>query len=246
LKTEILGVLFDVCDKKSALETLISYLDSNENHLLITPNPEIVLEANNDGELLHIINKADLVIPDGIGIVWASKLNKIKLKERVAGYDLIQSLLRGGKDKNYTAYFWGGAEGVAYKAAQKTREKYEGVKISGTASGYFDEAREKEIVEEIKILKPNVVLLGLGYPKQEKLAHKYKNVFPSQITACVGGALDVMSGNKKRAPDIFIKFGAEWLYRIVKEKRAKRAARLPIFIVKVVKEKINARKRVSK
>jgi N-acetylglucosaminyldiphosphoundecaprenol N-acetyl-beta-D-mannosaminyltransferase len=121
--------------------------------------------------------------------------------------------------------------------ARRAREK--GVKVVGTASGYFDGQKEKEIIEEIARLKPNIVLLGLGYPKQEKLAHKYKDIFPSQITACVGGSLDVMSGKKKRAPKIFIKLKAEWLYRIVKEKRAKRALRLPAFIIKVLKEKLH-------
>ena len=179
MKTKILGIKFDVCDNVSALETLISYLYSTENHLLITPNPEIVLEANNDRELSHIINKADLVIPDGIGIIWASRLNKIKLPERVAGYDLIQNLLDYVKDKNFSVYFWGGAEGVAREAARRAGGR--GVKIAGTASGYFDAQKETEIAAEIVRLKPNIVLLGLGYPKQEKLAHKYKDLFPAQI-----------------------------------------------------------------
>lgn len=239
MKTNILGVNFDTYTQKEALNKLIGFLKEDKNHMLITPNPEIVLEANKDHELMQIINTSDLVVPDGIGVVMASKLNKIKIKERVAGYDLILSLFNYIKDKNYTVYFLGSGIGVAEIAKTKIEQKYNGIKIVGTHDGYFDNNSEKLIIEQIKNLKPDILLVGLGCPKQEIWANKYKEILPVKLMCCCGGSLDAMSMKVKRAPDIFIKLNLEWFYRLIKQPtRFIRMLRLPLFMLLVIKNKI--------
>lgn len=239
MKTNILGVNFDTYDRKQALEQLIEFLKEDKNHILITPNPEIVLEAKKNEKLMKIINNADLVVPDGIGVVISSKLNKIKITERVAGYDLVLSLFNYIKDKNYTVYFLGSGIGVAEIAKTKIQEKYSGIKIVGTHNGYFDSSNENLIIDEIKSLKPDILLVGLGCPKQELWASKYKEILPVKLMCCCGGSLDAMAMKVKRAPDIFIKLNLEWFYRLIKQpSRFFRMLRLPLFMLLVLKNKI--------
>lgn len=239
MQTEILNVPFDTLTNKEALNRLLLYLNEDKNHIVITPNPEIVIEANKDRDFMNIIKKADLVIPDGIGVVIASKLNKVKIKERVAGYDLTQSLFEKIKYTGHTVYFFGGGKGVTLVAKEKMEQKHKGLKIIGVADGYFDENREKIIIEEIKNLKPDVLLVGLGAPKQEKWIYKNKDILPVKISICVGGSFDGMSGTVKRAPIVFRKMGLEWFYRLLKQpSRIVRMMRLPLFMILVIKNKI--------
>ena len=239
MKTNILNMPIDTFTRQQSLEKLLSFLKEEKNHLLITPNPEIIMEANKDKELMEIIKNADLVVPDGIGVVLASKLNKNKIKERVAGYDLIQNLFDKIKDTNTTVYFFGAGKGVAELAKQKMEQKYKGLKIIGVSDGYFDDQKEKLIIENIQKLKPNILLIGLNFPKQEKWADQYKNILPVQLTCCIGGSFDGMSGTVKRAPVLFQKLGLEWFYRLMKQpKRIVRMVKLPVFVFEVLKEKI--------
>ena len=116
-----------------------------------------------------------MVIADGIGVVWASKYTKKRLPERVAGYDLTQRLFNELKDTHKTIFFFGGAPGVAKEAAEKMMKKYPGLNIVGTRNGYFSKEEEVKIVSDIKALKPDLLLVGLGAPKQEKWIYKYKD-----------------------------------------------------------------------
>lgn len=239
MKTEILNVPFDTLTNKESLNKLLVHLNEDKNHIVITPNPEIVIEANRDNDFMKIIKEADLVIPDGIGVVIASKLNKIKIKERVAGYDLTQNLFEKIKKTGHTVYFFGGAKGVALIAKEKMELMHKGLKIIGVSDGYFNEEREKIIIEEIKKLKPDILLIGLGAPKQEKWIYKNKDILPVKVSICVGGSFDGMSGTVKRAPVIFQKMGLEWFYRLIKQpSRIIRMMRLPLFMILVIKNKI--------
>ncbi len=237
--TEVLNVPISTYNKEETDKLLLKFLTEDKNHILITPNPEIVLESRKDPELFRIIKEAELVVPDGIGVVMASKFNKDKIPERVPGIDLMYTLFDNIKTQNYKVYFWGGGEGVAELAAKKMMKKYPGLMIIGNHNGYFDEKEEIIIVEEIKKLKPDILLIGIGYPKQEKLADKYKNQLPVKLTCCVGGSFDVMSGRTKRAPYAFRKLNLEWFYRLITQpKRILRMLRLPVFMLIVIKEKL--------
>ena len=164
----VLGVPFDALDMEGAVQKALGFLQDGKKHYICTPNPEIVMEACKDKELMMILEDADLVVPDGIGVVWASRYAEERLKERVAGYDLTQNLFAKLANTQETFYFFGGAPGVSAKAAHLMQEKYPGLQIVGGHNGYFDESEERKIIADIQKKKPSVLLVGLGAPKQEK------------------------------------------------------------------------------
>lgn len=235
-KIEVLDCKFDNVNMQEAVEKCKEFIKSNNGNLIVTPNPEIVMRAREDEEFKNIINNAELVIPDGIGIVKAASILKTPLKERVAGYDLICNLLEEGKDGSISFYFFGSKPGFAKEAKQKLEEKYPNIKIVGTHTGYFSSEEEEEIVKEIRNLRPDVLLVGIGAPKQEKFINKYKNEGFFKIGIGCGGSIDVLAGEVKRAPKLFIKLHLEWFYRLLKQpSRLGRMMVLPKFMKEVKK-----------
>ncbi len=237
-QTHILGVPFDALTMREARQRAAALLQEEGQHYICTPNPEIVMEAQQDAELMGILKGADLVVPDGIGVVWASKYSEIRLTERVAGYDLVQGLMEDLQATDATFYFFGGAPGVASAAARKMKRKYPALKIVGGHNGYFDEKEEKRIIRNIKNLSPSILLVGLGAPKQEKWIYDNLRLTGAKLAIGVGGSFDVMAGNTKRAPKLFQKLGLEWFYRLITQPtRWRRMLRLPKFALKVLKDK---------
>lgn len=235
--TQILDVPFDALTMTEAVEKAKSFLHDGKQHYICTPNPEIVMEAQADKELMTILREADLVVPDGIGVVWASRYSEIRLTERVAGYDLTQNLFQAVAGTEESIYFFGGAPGVASTAARKMKNKYPGLNIVGGHNGYFDEAEEKKIIADIKRLSPSILLVGLGAPKQEKWIVHHLEEVGVKVAIGIGGSFDVMAGNVKRAPKIFQKLGLEWFYRLISQPtRWKRMMRLPKFAITVLKK----------
>lgn len=233
-KVNVLGVYFDAITMNEAVKRVVRYLDDDRMHTVFTCNPEIVMEAKKNIDFLNIINKGHLVVADGVGVVIGSRILKHPLPERVAGYDLVQNVFDVIKDTNKTVYFFGAAPGVANKAADIMMKKYPGLKIVGSHDGYFNEEEEKKILREIESLQPDLLLIGLGAPKQEKWLFNHKDQLKVKVSIGVGGSFDVMSGQIKRAPKLFIKLGLEWFYRLITQPtRFKRMMRLPIFLVDV-------------
>lgn len=237
-QTHILGVPFDVVTMEEAVAQAKALLESEGQHFICTPNPEIVMEAQKDAELMGILHNADLVVPDGVGVVWASKYSRHRLTERVAGYDLTQRLMRELADTEATFYFFGGAPGVSAAAARKMKKQYPALKIVGGHNGYFDEKEEKRIIQNIKSLSPSILLVGLGAPKQEKWIYDNLRLTGAKLAIGVGGSFDVMAGNVKRAPKLFQRLGLEWFYRLITQPtRWKRMLRLPKFVLAVLKNR---------
>ena len=196
-----------------------AFIKSGRPHFIATPNPEIIIAAQNDNELKKTINSADLCLPDGMGVLAASKFLKIPLLERVTGVDLMLEILRSAKEKGYKVFLLGSAPGVAEDAARKLP----GVNIAGIHHGYFKDADEKEVIEKIKHSRPDVLFVGLGAPRQEFWTAKHYKHLGVPVCMVIGGSLDVISGKAKRAPEIVQKLGGEWFYRLIKEpKRWKR------------------------
>lgn len=244
-KSDILGVPFNNVSNFEAVSIAEMYLfkDDNKTRMIFTPNPEIVMAAYRHKGFLNILKKADLIIPDGIGVVIASKITGQPLKERVAGYDLVQGVFRKIRSTNKTVYFFGGAPGVAEKAKEKMEQTYKGLNIVGVHDGYFDDNEEKIIIEQINELQPDLLLVGIGFPKQEKWIYDNKDKLNVKLCIGVGGSFDVMSGNIKRAPEFFRKLGLEWFYRLITQpSRFIRMLQLPIFILIVLKSKLSKRK----
>ncbi len=240
-KVNILEVDFSNITLDEAADKMLSFLKDGKKHMIFTPNSEILYDAYKDSEFKKILNSADMNVPDGIGVVYASAINGKKLKQRVAGYDLCLNLFEKLKNGDKTIYFFGGAPKVAENAKEKIEKKYK-IKIIGTSDGYFDDKKEKLIIDEINKLSPDILLVGLGAPKQEKWIYKNINNLNAKIFMGVGGSFDGFSGAVKRAPDIFIKLGLEWLYRLIKQpSRFVRMLKLPLFMLLVIKHKIKGR-----
>lgn len=237
VKTDVLDINFDVADFDSVIKKIFDVIENQEEKcFIVTANPEIVMLAQKDLELKKIINKADLVLPDGIGIVLASQLNKIKINKRIAGYDLVQKIFSMSKDKNFSVYFLGSKENIIAQAKKNMENKFGNLKIVGINNGFFSD--EMKIVRKINLLKPDILLVGMGASKQEKFIFKYKDMINAKIFIGVGGSFDVMSGKVKRAPKIFINLNLEWFYRFIQEpRRFFRLMALPKFLFKVMLKK---------
>lgn len=234
----ILGVPFADITPEEAVEKAVSYLNNNGKSMIFTPNPEMVMEARKNEEFMEILNASTMNVPDGIGIVYGSKFTSSPIKHRVAGYDLVQDVFDKMKDMGKTAYFFGGAPGIADRAKEAMEAKHKGLKVVGTANGYFDDKREKEIIAEINELKPDLLLVGIGFPKQEKWIYTHIKDLNIKTAVGVGGSFDVMSGNVKRAPKFFINHGLEWFYRLITQpSRFVRMMQLPLFMLVVIKSK---------
>lgn len=234
---DVLGVSISKITMEEATRKIREFVHSNSFHSVYTPNPEIIMLAKNDPEFHQILQEADLVVPDGIGVVIASRLKKGEnLPERVAGYDLVQNTMKEAVKEGYKYYFFGSKPGISEKAAEKMREAYPGIQIVGTHDGYFKPEDEVGIIEEINASGANILLVALGAPRQEKWIEANKHLLPHvRVAVGVGGSLDVMSGTVKRAPEAFQKVGLEWFYRLLKEPtRFKRMLVLPKFLIKVM------------
>lgn len=230
-KVNILGVMVDKCSIGEASDKIMEFIENGEKRKCVyTPNSEIIMMAYKDSEFCKILNDADLLTADGIGVVYASKIVGNAIKSRAAGYDIACKTLEKMALHGNTLYLFGAKPGVAEKAAENICKKYPGIKIAGCADGYFDGVKEKQIIADINEKKPDMLFVCLGAPKQELWINAHKNELDFGVCMGIGGSLDVFAGTVRRAPAFFQKLGIEWLYRLCKEpKRAGRMTVLPKF-----------------
>ena len=176
MRTKILGIGIDVLKRKQVLNKALGFIRDNEGKckIVITPNPEIIMIARKDNELAETMDKAEMVIPDGVGVVWASKYSEHKLEETVPGCDLCYSLLEVASTEGFSAYLLGAKPGVAEQAKINMENKYPGLNICGVHDGYFNKDNEQTIIDEINNLSPDILLVGLGVPRQEKWLNEHK------------------------------------------------------------------------
>ena len=223
---------------KEFLDLLDKRIDDNKKAFIITANPETLTYSESDEEINKMLNdKNNLIIPDGIAIVKAANMLGINIKERITGFDVCEHLLNYASINKKKVYLFGSKEEVIDGMKEAIKNKYNGIKLVGSENGYV---KDKDgVFKKIIKLEPDIVLVALGIPAQEKLIYKHLNSFKKGIFVGVGGSFDVISGTKKRAPKLFIKLNLEWLYRIVTEpKRLKRFYNNNIkFILKIRKEK---------
>ncbi len=233
----VLGFPISNVDMKEALEETMRIIEDGKPRIITTPNPEMIVQAREDPCLGEVLRGAALNLPDGIGLVWASRLKGQPLKEKVAGIEFMTGMLALAAEKGLGVYFLGAKPGVAREAADKLQDRFPGLKVVGVSHGYFTAEEEREIVEDIKGLKPQILFVGLGAGKQEKWINQYQGESGVPVAVGVGGSFDVLAGRLSRAPRLICKMGLEWLYRSFQEpSRIFRLAALGKFVIMVFKE----------
>lgn len=204
---------------------------------MVTPNPEIVMSTWDNAAMADAVRDADIVIPDGIGVVKAAKILGTPLKERLPGIEIAHEIMAKLAEKEKSVFLFGAKPGVAEMAAGNIKMKYPGLKVCGMHDGYFTD--DAPVAEMINSAKPDFLLVCLGAPKQELWMHKYAGKLDVGLMAGLGGTLDVLAGISERAPAGWQKLGLEWLYRCIKQpQRFKRISKLPLFILKAIKTRI--------
>lgn len=209
-------------------------IDEGRAASIATANAEMVMRAQTDRELAHILQHADLVVPDGAGVLWAAEQQGKKFKERVTGVDLACSLLQEAAARQTPVYLFGGAPGIAEQAAANVQQQVGSLHIAGTHSGFFSADEEKDIIEDIRGQGTRILLVALGVPKQEKWISEHLYELGPCVCMGVGGTFDVLAGKVGRAPKWMQDNRLEWLYRLLKEPtRFKRMLALPKFVAAV-------------
>lgn len=237
MRVDVMGVGFDNVTMHEALSKAQELLQKPQCSYIVTPNAEMVYEAMNDPSFSRLLNEADLVLPDGAGVVLGSKLLRTPLKEKVAGVDFADGLLDTLIEMNKTLYLLGGKPGVGELAAQNMQNRHPGLSICGIADGYFQD--EQQAVDAINQKAPDVLFVCLGSPKQEQFIQAHLQEISASLMIGLGGSLDAFAGTVKRAPAWMIRLNLEWLYRLIKEpKRFKRMLRLPKFLWAVVRRRM--------
>ena len=203
---------------------------------VITINPEMIENASQNPDFAEIINSAELVIPDGIGVEIGLKILGYNVR-RIAGIEFSHRMIEECAKNSQSVALVGAKPQIVEKAKENLEKEISGLYITYAHDGYF--SNDEEIINELKIRQPRLVLCALGSPKQEEFIIKAKQVLPNALFVGVGGSFDVWSGVVERAPEIYQKLGLEWLYRTVKEpKRFNRIfPTLPLFVLKVLREK---------
>lgn len=238
MKAELFGFNIDVLDFNEAVSAALTFAKLDKVSQVVTINPEIIETASSNDELKNAIRDAELVIPDGIGVKIALKINGYNT-DRIPGIDFAKDLLIHAAKLNLPVAIIGAKEEVISKAVINLKNEISGLNIIYSHNGYFKD--DEEIYNDLKIHNPSVILVAMGAPKQELFIYNAKQKLNKGLMVGIGGSLDVWSGNVKRAPEIFQKTGTEWLYRTVTQpERFKRIfPTLPLFLIKAIKYKYN-------
>lgn len=240
MKTDIMGLQFDNITMEEALDAAKVLLQGEHAARVVTPNAEIAYEALHDENMRTLLNSAELMLPDGAGVVLASKILKTPLKQKVAGVDFADGLLGVLETTGQSLYLLGSKPGIGELAAQKMMQKHPRLRIAGIADGYFQD--EAPVIDKINASGADVLFVCLGAPKQEQFMARHQKTLHVKLMAGLGGTLDSFAGTVKRAPKWMIRLNLEWLYRLIKEpKRFKRMLRLPKYLWAVVCKRIRGR-----
>ena len=234
-RVEILGTLVDRVGMNDAVDRVSRFIESGTPHHVITLNAEIIERAQNEPVLRDLINSADLVTPDGAGVVWASRYLGRPVPERVTGIDLLLELVKAAPRSGWRLFLLGAAPGVAEEAAARLQEQHPGLSIVGTHHGYFGEAENPSVGDKVRDAGADILFAALGAPKQEYWISSNLDNLGVSAAIGVGGSFDVIAGRVKRAPAWMRKLQLEWLGRLIMEpSRFRRMLALPRFVLRVM------------
>lgn len=233
---EILGIRFNKVNLSTAVEQILHWVSEKSRRMVITAGPEFVMHAQGDSQLKKMAFVADLVTPDGIGVVWAAKRVGALALERVTGVELVESILETAQTRKIPlrVYILGARDASLLTCLDRFQTSYPCLEFAGR-NGYFEDRDVPQIKEEIEAFEPDLWLVGLGQPRQEKLIFESLAGLPPCVGIGIGGSIDVWSGAVARAPKLVQRMHLEWLYRLLKEpSRWRRQLALPKFAWKVV------------
>lgn len=237
MKTDVLGVQYDNFTMEEAIAAGRAFLTGTKTAYCVTPNAEMAYEALHDEAFCKVLNSADLVLPDGAGVVLGAKILKTPLKQKIAGIEFAQNMLPVYEELGSRLYLLGSKPGIAELAAEKIQKKHPKLIICGTADGYFKD--EDEVIRKINEAKTDALYVCLGAPKQEYFMFRHRDELNVRLMAGLGGTLDGIAGTVKRAPKWMIKLQLEWFYRLIKEpRRIGRMMRLPKFVFAALKRRM--------
>lgn len=237
MKIDVMGLKFDSMTMDEALSRAEALLRGDKAAYVVTPNAEIAYEALHDVQLREMLNGADLMLPDGAGVVLASKLLRTPVKQKVAGVDFAAGLLGILERNGESLYLLGGKPGIGELAAQKMLEAHPQLRIAGIADGYFQD--EAPVIAKINASGADALFVCLGAPKQERFMVQHRQELHVHLMAGLGGSLDAFAGTVQRAPAWMIRLNLEWLYRLIREpKRFRRMLRLPKYLWAVMLKRI--------
>lgn len=230
--TKILG--YDVFNKTK--NDFIKYIENFDKINIVSGNPEVLYNGINDPVLFECFTQNNsVIIPDGVGTVLASKVIKKPVAEKIAGIDVMKSIIEKCENENKTVYFLGAKQNVLENCIKNLKSTYKNLKIAGSHNGYFNLDSCEDIINDINKSRPYAIFVAMGSPKQDIFISRNLEKLPCSIFMGVGGSFDVFSGNVKRAPKWMIGFGLEWLYRVIKEPwRIRRLSSIPKFLIKVI------------
>lgn len=219
-RASLLGLEYDRIAMDEAVARCLEWCAGPRvSHTVITANASIVCLMRRDPELARACQKGDLVLADGMSVVWAGGWAGVKFPERVAGVDLMGRLLAAGAERKLGVYFLGAKPEVVQKLAELCAERYPGLTVAGWRDGYFKPSDHEAIAEDIRARAPHLLFVGMPSPFKETWCERFRERLAVPVIMGVGGSFDVHAGYIKRAPRVFQRLGLEWSWRLLMEPR---------------------------
>ncbi len=231
----ILGVRVHDVTMEEALCAVDAFIAEGGAHQICTVNPEFVMHALRDPAFFHVLERADLNVPDGVGLLWAGRILKQPLRERVPGVELMEALAVRAAERGWRVFLLGAAEGVADRAAAVLQRRCPGLAVVGTFAGSPRPEDAPEILERLRRARPDLLFVAYGAPQQDLWIARYQPALRIPVAMGVGGAFDFIAGVVPRAPRWMREIGLEWLYRLIRQPwRWRRMLALPRFVLAVL------------
>ena len=237
----LLGIKIDRLDLEGLMKRINKFLKSSQRFKVMYVNIHCMNAAFKDSEYKKIINSADLVYCDGAGVVIGASILGLNLPGRMTGADWIYDLCKICTEKEYSVYLLGGETGIAEDAGNKLVSKFPNLRIVGTFNGHFEESYNNQVIEKINLTRPDIVLVGMGSPKQEKWINENFGKLNAKIVWGIGALMDFVTGKVSRAPKWMLDNGLEWLYRLIVEPRRlwrRYVLGNPLFFFRILKERL--------
>ena len=241
--SNILGAGVDNVTRSQAIVKVMKMIEEGGVHHVIPVNPYKLIRYRGNNDLNIIYSKADLKIASGAGVQWASRKVGFPLRERVDVLSFLMELIRLAEIKEYSIFIVGGKPEIAEQAFFNIKKSFSKIRIVGRHGGYFNAEREAAVIEAMRKSQANIILVGMGFPNEDRWINKIRESFKNTVFISVGGALDIISGDNRKAPPYFAERGLDWFYRIITRPwRAGRLIRIAIFDCRLIFHKLFARK----